>query len=94
MRPSKATSALVYKNGTLAEEVSLKNERIIVLSKVQMKIEVKNEKIRVANSDCPQHLCMNMGWIKYSGQAIVCVPNKVVIEIKSAGPKIVDAVVY
>lgn len=91
---AQARTALIYEKDKLIEEVPLKGERIITLAAGQMQIEVKGGKIRVRKADCPQHICMNMGWIEYAGQSIVCVPNKVVIEIKSAGPPLLDAVVY
>ena len=91
---SKSATALIYLKDSLLEEVDLRKDKMIPLLSGRMQIEVKGEKIRVAESDCPHHICVNMGWIKYSGQTIVCVPNRVMIEIKSASPAIVDAVVY
>lgn len=86
--------ALIYQKDKLLEEVKLDNDNAISILNGRMQIEIKGRRIRVVNSDCPQHICVNMGWIKYSGQTIVCVPNKVVIEIKSAGSPLLDAVVY
>jgi len=59
-----------------------------------MQVQIKDGKLRILNSDCPQQICKNTGWIKYSGQAIACVPNQVLVEIKSKGPAAVDAVTY
>ena len=91
---SKSATALIYLKDRLLEEVDLRKDIIIPLLDGKMRIEVKGEKIRVADSECPHHICVNMGWIRYSGQTIACVPNKVLIEIKSAGPAIVDVVAY
>ena len=91
---SKSATALIYLKDGLLEEVDLRKDRMIPLLSGRMQIEVKGEKIRVAKSECPHHICVNMGWLRYSGQTIACVPNKVLIEIKSAGPAIVDAVAY
>ena len=85
---------LIYQKGKLLEEVKLDNDNAISILNGRMQIEVKGRRIRVVNSDCPQHICVNMGWIKYSGQTIVCAPNKVVIEVKSTGSPLIDAVVY
>ncbi len=85
-------TALIYEKNKLLEKVSLDKEGIITLLNGKMQIEVKKGKIRVREADCPQHLCVNMGWIQYGGQNIICVPNKVSIEVKSNGLPLIDAV--
>lgn len=54
-------------------------------------IEVDNDKIRVIQEKSPLHLCSKQGWIKETYETIVCLPNKVVIEIEAADD--VDAVI-
>ena len=34
------------------------------------------------DASCPDHLCIHMGKIKNVGQSIICLPNRVVIEIE------------
>ena len=91
---SSAKKALIYQNNNLLEQVELDKDKTITLFDGRMQIEVKAGKIKIIKSDCPQHICVNMGWIKYSGQTIVCAPNKVAVEIKSTGSPLIDAVVY
>jgi hypothetical protein len=76
---SKPETAYIYKNNILAEKVSLKTDGIIRLEK--MAFEVKSGRIRVSESDCKNHVCMEEGWIMNPGQSIVCLPNRVVVEI-------------
>ena len=38
---------------------------------------------RVLASSCPDQLCVHQGEIRYSGQTIVCLPNRVVVEVVS-----------
>ncbi len=45
-------------------------------------IEIKNGKIRMVFSPCPDKLCMKQGFIGNRGESIVCVPNRIVIKIK------------
>ena len=33
-------------------------------------------------ADCPDQICVKTGKIKYTGQSIICLPHKVVVEIK------------
>lgn len=35
----------------------------------------------VHEASCPDGLCVNMGKIHYNGESIICLPNKVVVEI-------------
>lgn len=45
-------------------------------------IEIGNEKVRVIDADCPDKLDVKKGWIETTGDTIVCLPNKMVVEIK------------
>ncbi|HAZ10698.1 MAG: hypothetical protein A2047_02215 [Omnitrophica bacterium GWA2_41_15] len=94
-QPSSGLSTVyVYQKDKLLEEDGLDKDKIITILDGKMQFELKNGRIRVLNTDCPHHICKNMGWIKYNGETIVCVPNQVLIEIKSKGPAIIDAVAY
>jgi hypothetical protein len=75
----KPETACIYKDNTLVEKVSLKTDGITRLGK--MAFEVKSGRIRVSESDCKNHVCMQEGWIMNPGQSIVCLPNHVVVEI-------------
>ncbi len=59
-----------------------------------MEIEVKEGRIRVLKSDCPQKICVQTGWISKPGQTIICVPNKVLIEIVGISNAEYNAVSY
>ena len=83
----------IYQGGKLLEKVALEKDKMILLPNGEMKIEVKESRIRVAWSDCPKQLCVNTGWIKTAGEVIVCVPNKVLIEIEATDFAVLDAVV-
>ena len=87
--------AVVYHNGDLLEEICLRKKEVkeLHLAKGRMKIETRKGSVRVLESSCPHKLCVNMGWIKNKRQAIVCVPNKVLIEIKGVDSQY-DAVSY
>lgn len=42
-------------------------------------IKIENSKICVSEADCPDHTCVNMGWLD-SSLPIVCLPNHLVIQ--------------
>lgn len=51
-------------------------------------VEIKEGRVRVLEMPdylCPLHICSNTGWISSSGQAIVCMPNRMVVSIVGGG---------
>jgi hypothetical protein len=45
-------------------------------------VEIKAGQVRVAESDCSKGVCKHAGWVKTPGRSIVCLPNRVVVEIR------------
>jgi hypothetical protein len=45
-------------------------------------IEIGDEKVRVIEADCPDKIDVKQGYISNIGETIVCLPNKLVVEIK------------
>lgn len=45
-------------------------------------VEVGDEKVRVVEADCPDKIDVKKGYISKIGETIVCLPNKMIIEIK------------
>jgi len=41
-------------------------------------------KARVTDSPCPDKTCVRTGWISRPGQAIVCLPNRIVVRIEGS----------
>ena len=58
----------------------------------ESRLEVRGGRARMLDSACPDRLCVKMGWISSPGESVVCLPNRVVIEIVSAdgGPDVVN----
>ncbi|MGX7131074.1 NusG domain II-containing protein [Enterococcus songbeiensis] len=48
-------------------------------------IEVKGKQIRIKDANCGDQICVRRGWASENGETIVCLPHKLVIEIKTAG---------
>ncbi|MDO4607636.1 MAG: NusG domain II-containing protein [Clostridia bacterium] len=45
-------------------------------------ITIKNGKVYMSHSDCKNQICVGSGKIEKKGESIVCLPNKVTVEIK------------
>ncbi len=48
-----------------------------------MVFAVKNGQAYIVRSDCPDRLCEQMGPVSRAGQAVVCLPNRVVLTVES-----------
>lgn len=76
--PEKA-QAVIYLNGEEYTRINLSEDKEIIIDTV--KILIKNGKIQMNSSDCPDKVCIKTGAINKNGQVIACVPNKIVILI-------------
>ena len=77
--------AYVYQNSRLLGAFQLDRDQTILVgnkAKPGMKIEIRNGAIRVAESDCPKGICKQAGWVRTAGRAIICVPNRILIQIQ------------
>lgn len=48
-------------------------------------VMVEQGRIRVSEADCPDRVCVNQGWISDGTVPIVCLPHRLMIEIKGGG---------
>ena len=48
-------------------------------------IVVKDESIGITEADCPDKICISEGFVSKPGATVVCLPHKVLVEVKSAG---------
>lgn len=56
------------------------------------RVVIQNGSVAMTEADCPDKLCVKTGKISKTGESIVCLPHRVVIEIRGGGQK-VDSVV-
>lgn len=77
--------AKIYYDKNLIKTVDLNIDQTFTVNGYngEIYIEVKNEKIRVNEEQSPLHLCSKQGYISSSLETIVCLPNKIVIQIES-----------
>ena len=80
---SEKNFALIKVDGVLVRRLDLSAEARLELEAGGGKniVEIKNGAVSVAEADCPDKICVRRGAIKHVGDAIACVPHKVLIEI-------------
>lgn len=80
-----ANKALVY-HGTdliLTIDLNIDKEYVVQGDNGNVVIKVLDKKIKVKEENSPYHLCSKQGYISNSGESIVCLPNKIIIELPS-----------
>ena len=55
-------------------------------------VQIEDGKIRMLSADCPEHTCVQMGWLQSTASPIICLPNHLIIEFADTDTD-VDAVV-
>jgi hypothetical protein len=79
----KNSLAIVEISGEVKYRIDLEQEGEYVLEEFNppVKIVVRDHKIAVMENDCPQKICVRVGYISNPGQMIACVPKKLLIYI-------------
>ena len=87
--------ACIYVDGELVGEYALSQDTTFVMEDFGVKNEIciSDGRVCVTTADCPDKLCVNMGWISREGQSIICLPHKLIITIKGDADDEIDAVV-
>ena len=57
-------------------------------------IEIDGERIRIKEADCDDQICVRRGWATNQGETIVCLPHKLVIEVRSTDGSGEDSLIY
>lgn len=80
---AKGKVALVRVGNSIVEELDLNRDQHLVVSGRlgETEIEVKGGRVRVVRSPGPWKLCIKRGWISRPGEILVCLPNRVTVEI-------------
>lgn len=59
---------------------SLEEDQVIKVGDTNV-CEIKDKVVSMISADCPDQLCIHQRTIQLQGETIVCLPNKVVLEI-------------
>ena len=83
---------VIHRNNEIVEEIDLseiESPRRIDLGTNELCVEKDGAYMKSAK--CPDKICVHTGKITKDGQAIICAPNRIMIEFKGKDDK-VDAV--
>ena len=82
---------VIKKDGQVCGRYSLKEDRSIKIGKTNV-VEIKNGKAFMRHADCPDQICVRHRAICLDGESIVCLPNRVVVEVHSDKASAYDGV--
>ncbi|MGL5414040.1 MAG: NusG domain II-containing protein [Clostridium sp.] len=83
-------------NGVTKEEINLKDNKTLHINTThgENKIIISNGKVSMIDADCTDKLCVNSKPISNVYETIVCLPHKVIIEIKGETEKSFDDMIF
>ena len=84
--------AVVEVDGQVVAEYPLYMDGIFPLNGGTNVLVIEDGTAYLSYSSCPDHTCENIGKIRYVGETIVCLPNKVTVTINGNAEGGVDLV--
>ena len=79
-----AGSVRVTVDGVEAGIFPLDQDDEISINNGTNKIKIMDGTVNMIEADCPDHICVDHKPISKNGESIICLPNKVVVEIQSS----------
>lgn len=88
----------IYVKGNLYKKVKLeKNNKEKITIKTDLGeniVQIENGGVRIIESDCPDKICVKDGLRDKPREILVCLPHKVVVQIKGESKSDIDDVSY
>lgn len=69
-------------DGVISEEFPLSVDGVFTLNGGTNTLVIENGEAYISYSDCPDHTCEKTGRIRYVGQTIVCLPNRLSVTVQ------------
>lgn len=82
---SEGSVVVVKVDGTVIKELPLNQDDEFTVPGYHggiNSITIRNGSVLISDADCPDKLCVKTGKINRAGETIVCLPHRVVVEIK------------
>lgn len=73
-------TVVVKQDNKVVAEYSLNDDREVELQ--SNTFVIKDKKVFMSHADCKNQICVKTGKISKRGECIVCLPNKVILEIQ------------
>ncbi len=77
--------AVVSVDGEVIAEYPLSEDGEFVLRGGSNILVIEDGTVYMRSADCPDKTCVNVGRIRYAGESITCLPNKINVYIRGVG---------
>ena len=88
-QPSESLSrAEISVDGETAMELDLSEDQVLTVDGAgggYNRIQVRDGAVSVLEASCPDKVCVHTGTVRYPGETIVCLPNRMIITVIQGG---------
>jgi len=87
--------AVIYKNGEIYDLIPLTEEKTVIVEDGDGNrnvVRVKDGKAEMLEANCRDQVCVNTRPAQKNGESIICLPNRVAVEIRSTSKNEIDGV--
>ena len=88
-QPSESLSrAEISVDGKTAMELDLSEDQVLTVDGAgggYNRIQVRDGAVSVLEASCPDKVCVHTGTVRYPGETIVCLPNRMIITVIQGG---------
>ena len=87
-------TAVVTVDGRIYGEYPLDSDRTVEIKNGDGYniLVIKDGKAYVSEASCPDGICSSHRPIRHNGESIICLPNKVVVEVRTQGGNLPDII--
>lgn len=89
------TTVRILSDGEPYGTYRLSEEQVIPIKKngvVTNTLQIADNQVKMMEADCPDQLCVHQKAISRQGETIVCLPNKIVVEIEGTKQSDLDSI--
>lgn len=83
LKDSGAGTAMIKVDGKIEGTYSLNEDQEIKINNGSNILQIRNGKAKMIEADCPDQLCVHQKAISASGESIICLPNRVIVQVES-----------
>ncbi|MFV0363995.1 MAG: NusG domain II-containing protein [Suipraeoptans sp.] len=84
--------AIVKVDGEVEGKYPLDEDREVAINNGTNHLQISNGSALMKSANCPDKICIKHKPIDSNGESIICLPNKVVIEIEGGNESELDAI--